>query len=363
MIRILHVVKNMNIGGAETMIMNFYRKIDKNKIQFDFLCMTEEKGNYDDEIYKLGGRIFRVPSPNKGRIKNLNSIYKLLKKEKFDGIHSHVSFYSGYILLVSKLVKIKLRICHSHTTNDTRKINIIRYIYNHFSKFLIKIFATVKLSCGDKAGKYLYGNNNYEIINNGIDLDSYNRISEVEIKKFKEQLGIPKDYLVIGHVGRFEKVKNHSYFINFAKELAKYNDKFKIVLVGDGTEKDIIFNSIKSNNLEDKFVFTGFRSDINFFMKSFDLFVMPSLYEGFPLVIVEALAGGNICYLSNKISSETNIIDGMVYYFDINDALYELVNNIINTNYNKSLDTIPLLREKGYSINDTVKRITQIYTS
>ena len=162
--RILHIVKCMNHGGAETMIMNLYRNIDRTKIQFDFVCMTNKKGEYDDEIKKLGGKIFIVSPPENGRIKNLKEIYKIVKKEKFVAIHSHVSYYSGFICLVAYLAGVKKRITHSHTTSDIRKKNVLRNIYNIFSKLLIKIFSNIKLACGEMAGKYLFGKSNFTIL-------------------------------------------------------------------------------------------------------------------------------------------------------------------------------------------------------
>ena len=359
--RVIHVVKIMNHGGAETMIMNLYRNIDRKKVQFDFLCLDDQEGEYDKEIKEMGGRIFIVPSPNNGRFKNLREIYRILKKEKVKAIHSHVSFYSGFVLMVAYLAGIKKRICHSHTTSDVRKTSVVRYFYNSLARFLIKIFANIKLSCGDKAGKYLYKKSKYTLINNGIDLEKYSLVSETQVKKLKNELGIQEDEFIIGHVGRFEKVKNQKYFINFAKSLKNRIDNFKIVLVGNGTQRESIEKQVKEENLEKYFVFPGVRDDINVFMKMFNIFLMPSLYEGFPLVVVEALAGDNVCYLSDTISKETNIVKDRVKYFNIYEKEDKLIELIISRKNDNKYSVIQELKEKGFSIKDTSQKMMRIY--
>ena len=360
--RVLHIVKIMNHGGAETMIMNLYRNIDRTQVQFDFLCMVEEEGEYNDEIRKLGGKIFTVSSPERGRIKNLKQIYKILKKEKFIAIHSHVSYYSGFICLVAYLADIKKRITHSHTTNDLRKKNILRNIYNLFSKLLIKIFSNIKLACGQMAGKYLYGNSRFTVLNNGIDLEKYKSITDEQVNKLKEELNISKDKFVIGHVGRFVDIKNQKYFIELSKSMQKLQNNFIIVLVGHGNDFDKIKNLIERNNLQEYFILPGLREDIPIFMKMFDVFVMPSLYEGFPLVVVEALAGDNICFLSDRISKETNIIESRVNFFDLNGDMEEICKSIVQKcGQKEKINIYKLIEEKGFSNNKIAKKIQNIY--
>ena len=360
--RVLHIVKIMNHGGAETMIMNLYRNIDRTQVQFDFLCMTAEEGEYNDEIRKLGGRIFTVSSPESGRIKNLKQIYKILKKEKFIAIHSHVSYYSGFICFVAYLAGIKKRITHSHTTNDLRKKNMFRNIYNFFSKFLIKIFSNIKLACGEMAGKYLYGKSKFTVLNNGIDLEKYKSITDEQVNKLKEELNISKDKFVIGHVGRFVDIKNQEYFIELAKSMQKFRNDFVIVLVGQGTDFEKIKKLIKENSLQNYFILPGLREDIPVFMKMFNVFVMPSLYEGFPLVVVEALAGDNICFLSNRISKETNIIESRVNFFDLNADMEELCKSILQKCEPKEkIDIYKVIEDKGFSNDKIAKKIQNIY--
>lgn len=363
---VLQVIKSMSHGGAETMIMNIYRNIEKNKIQFYFLCMSEKKGDYENEIEKLGGKIYRVKSPDTGRIRNLLQIYKTIKKIKKQkeiiAIHSHVSYYSGFVNFAAYLAGIKTRIAHSHTTSDIRKISFIRKIYNNFSKIMINRFSNVKLSCGEKAGEYLYTKKDYIIFNNGIDLEKYTEVTKEQCYELRKELDIKEKDFVIGHVGRFEKVKNQIYFIELAKEMKKNRNDFKIVLVGNGTLFESIKNKIIDEGLEKFFVLPGLRNDINVFMNMFDIFILPSLYEGFPLVVVEALAGKNNCYISKNVSSETKVIDNMVNFFDLNENISILINKINKSKKIENINIEQILKEKGYSIVDMTKKIEQIYT-
>lgn len=360
-IRVLHVVKVLDHGGAETMIMNIYRNINKEKIQFDFLCLSELNGEYEEEIKKLGGKIYKVPDPKEqGRIKNFYSIYKIMKEKNIKVVHSHIMFYNGFINFIAWLVGIKVRISHSHSTSDVKKEDFARKTYMRFSRFLINLFSNVKIACGEKAGEYLYGKNKKIIIlKNGIDLDKYLNVTKKETEKLKAELGIEEDF-VIGHVGRFEKVKNHNFFIELAREIKKEKLNYKIVLVGNGSEYENIKNRIINENLSQYFILTGIRDDIHIFMNMFDIFIMPSLYEGFPLVVVEALAGNCICYLSNNISKETKIIEERVNFFDLNIEMKDLIENIKNTKKEK-IDIKNKLIDSGFSIKDMTNKLSEIY--
>lgn len=363
--KVLHIVKVMDRGGAETMIMNIYRNIDREKIQFDFLCLSSANGSYEKEILKLGGNIYKLPDPKEqGRLRNFYNIYKLMKKNgPYNAVHTHIMFYNGFINFIAYIAKIKTRISHSHSSSDIKKENILRKIYIKCSRFLINTFSNVKIACGEEAGIYLYGKRKkFIILKNGIDLEKYEKVTKEEVERLKLELVIQSDELIIGNVGRFEKVKNQEYFIDLAKTMKSLNMKFKIVLVGNGSSWNNIVNLVEASNLKEYFVMPGLRTDIPTFMKMFDIFLMPSLYEGFPLTVVEALAGDNICYLSNNIPKETKIIDSRVHFFDLNEEKEELINNIKDNLKNKTeINVKEELTKQGFSIKDMTKRISEIY--
>ena len=232
-----------------------------------------------------------------------------------------------------------------------------------FSRFLINAFSNVKVACGEKAGKYLYGNRRkYIVLKNGIDLNKYFNVTDKQVAELKKELKINKNDVIIGHVGRFEKVKNHTFFISLAKKFRAKKLRYKIVLVGNGSEFDNIKSMVENEGVSEYFVLTGIRNDIEVFMKMFDIFLMPSLYEGFPLVVVEALAGDNVCFLSDNISKETNVIEGRVKFFNLNINLEELIAQIQCVK-KEGVDLNGELKKGGFSICDMVNKLVNIYMS
>lgn len=357
-LKVLHVVSNLNRGGAETMIMNIYRNIDHEKFSFEFLCLSAVSGEYEKEILKIGGKIYKVNNS-----KNVLKIYKVLKRGKYDAIHVHVMFYSGIILLLSYFTNIKVRITHAHSSSDMTKNTIVRKLYMKISRFLINSLTTKRVSCGEKAGYYLFGQNNeFTILHNGIDLEKYSNISVELINKLKKKLNIEKDCIIIGHVGGFRPEKNQLYFIDLAKTLLNNNEKFKIILIGDGSTFNSVKDEIQKEKLEKYFILTGKRDDVNVFMNLFDIFMMPSLYEGFPLVVVEALAANNICFLSKNISKETEIIKSRVCFFDLGTDKKIIIDNIKKAiNDKDDINPNTILEKLGFSARSMTNKICDIY--
>ncbi len=367
MIKVLHVVRIMNRGGAETFIMNVFRNIDRTKYEFYFLCMDKNKGDYDDEINSLGGKIIRINSINDvNTLKHIKEVKNVIKKGKYDVVHCHTLLHCGLICFISWLLGVKVRISHAHSTSDSREKNLKRKCYMFLMRMLIKLFANYKVACGELAAHYLYGRNisNVYLIYNGIDLSKYGNMSEDAIKKLKMEIGISDNAYVIGHVGRFSKVKNHEFFISLAKCLEKNKVSFQIVLVGDGELKNEIIKKVKTNNLEKYFIFTGVRNDVERIMQCFDVFVMPSFYEGFPVTIIEALASNLNCIISDTISKEVNIVKGAIKFFSLNSDIDVIANDILNINNNKNIKNMKeIIENKGFSINKNVKKLEVIYDS
>lgn len=366
MVRVLFVFRVMNRGGAETVTMNIYRNIDKSKIQFDFLCMSNEKGDYEDEINRLGGKIYRISPPTKGRyIKHIKDIVKICKQNgPYKAIHATTAFHSGFVCFAGYLVNIPIRVVHSHTA-EMKNNGILRKMYNSFCRLLINVFATDKIACGKLAGEVLFGKNNKNIliINNGIDIDKYNEVKVEELKTIKKQYNIGDDELLIGNVGRIVEVKNQKYFIKLAKQYKKKNQKVKFLIVGTGDLEKELKKQIEQEQLNNFFVFTGVREDIWNIMNLIDVLVMPSLYEGFPMVIIEALAAGKNCVVSSTISKEVDIVPNSVAFVNLNDSEQEWI-NAINEKANQSVDRKlrkKILEEKGFSIKKTSKVFEEIY--
>lgn len=362
-IKVLHIFNKMDKGGAETFTMNVLRNINRNKIEFEFLCTNSEVGAYDEEIYNLGAKIGHILTPSiKNPIKSYRQLVQYLKiRGPFDVIHIPTMFYSGIVCKAAYNSGIPKIIVHSHSAKDRQTRNPLRFLYRYVMRFMINKYSTHKLSCGIEAAKFLYGDiNDVEVINNGIKLSNYNNVSDNDIKKLKKELNIKNEF-IIGNVARFVPLKNQKFFIEIAEQLKKEKFDFKIILVGEGEEKEEIINEVIKRDLDKYFIFPGLRSDIPVFMNLFDVLVMPSLYEGFPLTVVEALASATPCILSSNISKETKLIDNMVEFLELNSEISLWVEKIKKASKGNKLEIVKILREKGFDINNTVKKLEMIY--
>ena len=286
-IRVLQVVTHMNRGGLETMLMNYYRNIDRNKVQFDFLTHRpeNEKKDYDDEIRGLGGKIYHMPVLNPFSPSYMKSLDRFFKEHKeYKIVHSHLDCLSAYPLKAAKKNGVPVRIAHAHTTLvDT---NLKKYI-KLFSKKKISKYATNLFACGQRAGKWMFEGQPFQIMNNAIDTKKYLFCLETR-EKIRKEFHISEDEYVIGHVGNFTLPKNHTFIINLFYEICKKNKKVKLILVGGGNDGSQYKEKAEKLKIADKIIFTGVRNDVPDLMQAFDVFLFPSIYEGLPVTLVEA---------------------------------------------------------------------------
>lgn len=295
-------------NGVESVIMNYYRHLDHSKVQFDFICDEDSTRIPYDEIKKLGGRVFLVPK-YQNLSKYLKALEKLFKENQYHIVHSNINTLSVFPLYAAKKAGVPVRISHSHSTSNPKewKRNLIKNILRPFSKR----YATDYFACSEVAGRYLFGNKTYDrgevkIIHNAIDIEKF-KFDEVARKKLRKELGIKDNTVVIGHVGRFVQQKNHTFLVDVFKEYHKKNPDSKLLLVGSGPLEDKIKKKVEKLGLKDSVLFLGQRDDINKLYSAMDVFCLPSLYEGLPVVGVEAQASGLPCVFSDKITNDTVI--------------------------------------------------------
>ena len=287
-------------GGVESVIMNYYKNIDKSKFQFDFVCDNDSTNIPYDEIEKLGGRVILVP-PYQKVFKYHKELKRIFKENKYKIVHSHINTLSVFPLFAAKCAGVKVRIAHSHSTTNKKewKKNLLKIALRPFSK----VFATNYMCCSELAGRWLFGDKEYDkgnvyLLNNAIDLDKFKFDKKIRNKKRKE-LNVSDDMLVIGHIGRFVEQKNHRFLIDIFNEIYKKNNKSILLLAGQGPLVEGIKEKVDKLGLIDNVLFLGQRNDASELYQAFDVFLLPSLYEGLPVVGVEAQAAGNLCYLSN----------------------------------------------------------------
>ncbi|OBZ12309.1 glycosyltransferase family 1 protein [Bacillus sp. FJAT-26390] len=361
-LRILHAVVNMNRGGAETLLMNIYRHIDRSKVQFDFLTCKE--GVFDEEIRSLGGNIHRIPHitevGHNGYLKALDQFFR--SNASYKVVHSHMDKMSGLVLRAARRANIDVRIAHSHNTRSEG--GFATRIYKWYAGTYVRAAATHYVACSNAAARWLFGDKEKSalILQNGISCEQFAFSEEVRTE-MRRELGISEECLVVGHVGRFAQQKNHDQLIDIFNQLQQREQGSVLLLVGDGPLRVTIEQKVKDLRLEHKVKFLGIRSDIDRLLQAFDVFVFPSHHEGLPVTLIEAQGAGLPCVISNHISDEVDMGIGLIDFFSLKQEEVG-VNQIIEAAKKKSR-VIPsgALALKGYDIKQTALQATALYLS
>lgn len=354
--RIVHMLNSMGMGGVENFLMNVYRNIDREKYQFDFILQSDQKSYFEDEIEKLGGKIYKIPRVEKHPIKHTKELYKILKGGNYIAFHRHTASSVVFLdLLVAKKSRITRRIVHSHNTSHEQKIlNAIfrRKLYNT---------ATHHLACTRNAGKWLYGKQKFEIFNNVIDCAKYEFREETR-KKYREEFGIDETTVAICHIGRFDKQKNHKYLLKIFAKLCQKNLNYKLFLCGDGMLRPEIIKFCEEKNIMGQVVFLGIRSDVNNVLQAMDIFVFPSLYEGLGIVLIEAQMTNIPSIVSDTIPNEaiynTNVIQLGIDDSDI-DEWCEKITSLKIDNLSRKIVNTELI--KDYDVASVTNKLVNMY--
>lgn len=361
-IRVASVIGRYIGGGVEAVTINYYRNIDKNKVQLDFICDEDSTNIPYEEIERMGGKVIIIPSYSKP-FKYHKALKRVLKESNYKIIHSNINTLSVFSLFAAKCAGVPVRIAHSHSTTNKKekKKNLMKQILRPFSK----VFATDYMCCSELAGRWLFGNKEYDkgnvyLLNNAIDLDKF-KYNESLRKKKRKELGIKDDTLVIGHIGRFVAQKNHDFLIDIFNEIHKKNNNSILLLAGQGPLMEDIKNKVKELNLDDNVKFLGQRNDANELYQAFDVFLLPSLYEGLPVVGVEAQAAGLLCYLSDDMTKETKVLD-TTKFMSLNNTPKEWADNILDdVKKYKRIDTSKEMTAKNFNIKEEAKKLEEYY--
>lgn len=319
--RILHVIGGLNRGGAETWLVQTFRHIDRAKHQFDFLVHTDQPCALDPEVRSLGARIIPCPSLSNPIRYGRNFLRILREMGPYDCVHSHVHRFSGYVLVLGRLAGVPVRIAHSHLADREADS---RWFYRVAMALLLRISATAGLGVSEQAAKSLFGQNwksdsRWRVLHLGIDLEPFSR--PVDVRKVRAEFGIAAHSFVIGHVGRFFPQKNHTFLLDIAKYLCAANPEAIFLLVGDGPLRNAMEDKAEDLGIARNIRFMGVRDDVFRLMKGLmDAFLLPSHYEGFPVVLMEAQAAGLPCFVANTISTETDIFPELITRLSLADG-------------------------------------------
>ena len=360
-IRVAHIIGKWLGGGVESVVMNYYRHIDRSKIQFDFICDEDSTNIPYEEIEKLGGKVILIP-PYQKIFKYHKKLKKILKEGNYKIVHSHINTLSVFSLFAAKCAGVPVRIAHSHSTTNKkdRKKNLVKQALRPFSK----VFATDYMCCSELAGRWLFGNKEYDkgnvyLLNNAIDLDKFEYDEKIRNKKRKE-LNITNDTLVIGHVGRFVEQKNHSFLIDVFNEFQKQNEDAVLILVGQGPLMKEIQKKVNDLNLNKKVKFLGQRNDVNELYNVMDLFLFPSLYEGLGMVIIEAQVNGLSCLVSDKVPLAAKI-SKYITFFSLNNSVKKWVEQAAKMTNKFKFRSMQKCESVNYDIKKEAKKLENKY--
>lgn len=357
-IRVLQVVTYMGRGGLETMLMNYYRKIDREKIQFDFLVHRDFETDYDEEIQRLGGRIYRLSRLNpvsKVYLDQLDSFFK--EHREYRIVHSHLDCMAGIPLKYAKKNGVPVRIAHAHNSNQTKdKKYLLKLLY----KRMIPKYATDFYACSEAAGKWMFGGHDFSVLNNAIDAKKYSYDPEMAIK-VRDELKIPEEAVVVGHVGRFDPPKNHEMIVKIFAEVLKRVSDAKLLLVGGGELQHTVQRQVISLGIQEHVIFTGIRSDVCDLLQAMDVFLFPSLYEGLPVSIIEAQAAGLPCIISDKVPIECKKTD-LVQQMNLSESCGSWAEKVITAaKQNKRRDTSEEIKKAGFDVCENARQLEEFY--
>jgi glycosyltransferase involved in cell wall biosynthesis len=359
-VKILHALGGLTAGGVETWLYNLLSQVDLERYQMDFMTFSDKKGVYDDLISKLGCRIYYFPK-TKNILKIAKYYIKTVRDDKYDIVHCHRHLLCGVFFLINRFTKAQF-IAHSHNTSTDSSLFVFRY-FSKISKSIIKTIP-YKLACSEDASIALFDRVE-TIIDYGINTNLFVP-SEKKHQSLLDLFNLNNDNVIVGHVGRFTKQKNHEHIINIAKRIVKQNDKYHFVFVGEGMLENEIKEKITAAGLEANVHIAGVRTDVNRFMNGFfDIYLFPSLYEGLGIVLLEAQSAGLPIVFSSIIPKRVDVINELVHRLDLeNDANYwadYILSDTKMPTISERVSYHNLFNESEYSIKKSAAKLLSFY--
>lgn len=362
-IRILQMIGSLNVGGSQSMIINIYKAIDREIIQFDFVIDHAGYLHYKEMLENMGAKIYVMPSFMGYNFLEIKRAWDTFFTEhpEYRVLHTHVRSYASIFLPIAKKHGVKT-IIHSHSTSNGRGMIAI---YKYILQYPLRYQADYYFGCSKESGCWLFGRkivnkDNFLVIKNGIDVNKYIPNESVRTK-VRDEFGFADSDIVYGHVGRFHESKNYPFLLKVFCEISKRKSNSKLVLVGDGELKKDIIQEAKDLDISEKIIFTGIRDDIASILQGFDCFLFPSKWEGLPVTLVEAQAAGLPCIVSDKITREVNLTDSIIY-LPIDSGVDEWVNEALCLT-GKRMDNASKIRKKGFDIAESAKMLEKLYYS
>lgn len=358
MIKILYVNGSlMDRGGISTFLMNCFNHIDRSLIHIDFAVMGKGEGERDKEIKEAGANIYEITPKSENYFKHIRELKNVMMHANYEIVHANCDAGNALVLKIAKKCDIPVRISHSHNT-DFLTNNWIRVAANKIQRSQIPKYATNLWACSSEAGEWLYGDKKiYEIIHNAIELQKF-RFSETLRNKYRNKYGVGDKY-VIGNIGRFDYQKNQHFLLNTFAEALKSDPDCLLMLVGDGVDRSVIEKQIESLGITGKVILTGQVNNANEIINAFDVFVLPSHFEGLGIVLIEAQANGLYCVASSCVPLSSDVTK-RVKYLSLDEEYRQWNKEILNAKARNPM-VIEQVRDAGYDICMEIKRIQNLY--
>lgn len=366
-IRVLQIVGRMDRGGIETLIMNLYRNIDREKVQFDFLCHYGREAAYNEEIRQMGGTIYEMPALKDDThvyywkyFHYITALHSFFKTHHYKIIHGHMTNTASIYMPIAKKYGVSTRISHSHNTHG--KAGLLGVVTDFLQRTIYKN-ATDWFACSKAAAYWFYPKEDVDkgkvtIVPNAVDAYRF-RFDEDKRVRMRSELGI-EGKLVIGCVARFRPEKNQVFLLKVFQSILKTEPNAVLLFAGEGPCEDEVKQETTSLGIQNKVVFLGMRTDIPDLLQAMDVFVLTSLWEGLPVTGIEAQASGLRCVVSDRITKEMNAIN-MVEYIPLEAPIEEWANAIIRNAKIKRHDTFEEMKRAGYDVHTLVSWLQEFY--
>ena len=329
--------------------------------EIHYVIFDDDIGDYGKDVISKGCKIFKLREPSENYSEFFKKLKELMSIYPYDAVHAHTMFSIGWVMLAAKQMNIPVRVSHAHSALINGK-SLMKSIYESVMRCLILAYSTDLVACGEKAGQRLYGKSAYKkrgkLILNGVNTEKY-RFSEEKRYFIRNQLNLQNNF-VLGHTGRLADIKNQSFLIELMPELLKKREDAKLILLGDGDDREMLEEKVNTLNLKDNVIFAGSVCNVQDYLSAMDVFVFPSLYEGMPLSILEVQANGLPCVISDTVPPDVFLTD-LIHPLSLNGSKDKWIETILSVKRNNSKNYPQELKNAGFDTQTAMEKVYRIY--
>lgn len=358
---ILQIAAHLTIGGAEKVCRDIGLYANPDEYETHYVIFDDDIGDFGKEVEAKGCKIFKLREPSENYFEYFKALKSLMAKYHYTVVHAHTMFSIGWVMLAAKQMKIPVRVSHAHSALIDGD-GLVKSVYENVMRGLILSCSTDLVACGEKAGIRLYGEKAYKkrgnLILNGIDTDAF-MFSQEKRDKIRKKFNIEANY-VLGHTGRLAEVKNQVFLLKLMPDILKQRPDTVLMLIGDGDDREMLRNTAKELNIQDKVIFAGNTTSVQDYLSAMDVFVFPSLYEGLPLSILEVQANGLPCIISDTVPPDVFLTD-LIHPLSLKDDKEKWIDEILAVNRSTKADYPLQLKNAGFDIHTAMKKVYEIY--